>query len=166
LTDSGHYRDRNPASQQAPQYRRVLSFWPQVLETLRSEAPSDSAAVEAAFRRGLQEAGYVEGQNVHIAFRWADGQFARLPALASDLVDRRVAVIVAAGGEVTASAAKAATTTIPHRLHHRCRRGKDRPRRQPEPARRQRDRRDLIHSPLSWRRNVWSCCATWCRAPP
>ena len=84
-----------------------------VIGFLSSRSASDSASVEAAFRLGLQEAGYVEGQNVHIAFRWADGQFARLPALAADLVARRPTVIVAAGGEVTASVAKTATTTIP-----------------------------------------------------
>ena len=84
-----------------------------VIGFLSSRSASDSASVEAAFRRGLQEAGYVEGQNVHIAFRWADGQFARLPTLAADLVARRPTVIVAVGGEVTASVAKTATTTIP-----------------------------------------------------
>ena len=84
-----------------------------VIGFLSSRSASDSASVESAFRQGLREAGYVEGQNVHIAFRWADGQYARLPALANDLVDRGVTIIVSAGGEVTASAAKATTTTIP-----------------------------------------------------
>ena len=84
-----------------------------VIGFLSSRSPSESASAEAAFREGLKEAGYIEGQNLHIAFRWADGQFARLPPLAEALVDLRVAVIVAVGGVNTAFAAKSATATIP-----------------------------------------------------
>ena len=73
----------------------------------------DSEHLVAAFREGLGEAGFVEGQSVAIEFRWADGQYDRLPALAADLVSRRVAVLVGLGGDVSAVAAKRATATIP-----------------------------------------------------
>ena len=84
-----------------------------VIGYLGSESPELYASRLAAFREGLAEAGYVEGRNVTIEFRWADGQYSRLPALAKELANRQVAVIVAPGGAEVALAAKSATTTIP-----------------------------------------------------
>jgi putative ABC transport system substrate-binding protein len=84
-----------------------------VIGFLSSRSPGESASVVGGFREGLKEAGYAEGRNVHIAFRWAEGGYDRLPALAAELVDIRVTVILAAGGTQTGLAAKAATSTIP-----------------------------------------------------
>jgi putative ABC transport system substrate-binding protein len=82
-----------------------------VIGFLSSRSPGESLV--AAFRKGLSEAGFVEGQNAVIAFRWAEGHYERLSELASDLVGMRVAVIFAAGGPPSVVAAKAATSTIP-----------------------------------------------------
>jgi putative tryptophan/tyrosine transport system substrate-binding protein len=84
-----------------------------VIGYLHSASPEPYSSMMAAFRHGLAEAGYVDGQNVTIDYRWAEGQFDHLPALAAELVAHRPAVLVAAGGDVSAVAAKAATTTVP-----------------------------------------------------
>jgi len=84
-----------------------------VIGFLNSRSAGEAAGVVAEFHQGLREAGFVEGQNVAIEYRWAEGHYDRLPGLASDLVRRQVAVIAAGGGSVVVIAAKAATATIP-----------------------------------------------------
>ena len=87
-----------------------------VIGFLGGFAPSMNAQIEleqAAFRRGLSETGFVEGQNVVIEYRWAEGRYDRLPSLAADLVAHKVDVIVTIGGTPPALVAKDATATIP-----------------------------------------------------
>ena len=97
----------------------MAAAWPRsaraqqaVIGFMSSRSPEDSVDVVAAFRRGLGDRGLIEGQNVVIEFRWARGEYARLPALAAELVSRPVGALVAAGPPA-AYAAKAATSTVP-----------------------------------------------------
>jgi putative ABC transport system substrate-binding protein len=84
-----------------------------VIGFMSSRSPQDSDYLVEAYRRGLKDGGFVEGQNVRIEFRWAHGDYTRLPELAVDLVNRRVNVIAAVGGDPSPRAAKRATSTIP-----------------------------------------------------
>ena len=84
-----------------------------VIGYLSARSPEDTAHLVEAFRKGLSEAGFVEGQNVTVEYRWARGQQDRLPDLAADLVRKPVTVLVSTGGEAAALAAKGKTSTIP-----------------------------------------------------
>jgi putative ABC transport system substrate-binding protein len=112
-----------------------------VIGFLNVVSPDGFAEPLRGFRQGLKESGYIEGENVTIEYRWADNQTDRLPALAADLVRRRVAVIAAAGGPAAVFAAKGATTTTPIVFIV----GDD-PR-------------------LSWRQSGWNFCVSWYRGP-
>ena len=110
-----------------------------VIGLLSSGPHGANAALLAAFRQGLSDIGYVEGQNLAIEYRWAEGHYDRLPALAADLVGRQVDVIIAMGSTPAALAATNATSTIP--IVFLVLPGRVRPRNQSRAIRRQRDRR-------------------------
>jgi putative ABC transport system substrate-binding protein len=95
-----------------PVVARAQSTMP-VIGFLHSGSSGPNTSYSDAFRRGLGEMGYAQGRNLQIEYRWAEGQFDRLPSLAADLVRRTVAVLVAGGGTVSVLAAKHATSTIP-----------------------------------------------------
>jgi putative ABC transport system substrate-binding protein len=95
-----------------PVVARAQSAMP-VVGTLKGVSAAQWADRMTGFHRGLGETGFVEGRNVTVEYRWADGQFERLPAMAADLVDRKVSVIFASAGDVAIRAAIAATKTIP-----------------------------------------------------
>ena len=100
----------------AAAWPRIAGAQQQTIPTigfLHSASRTQYAHLLAAFLHGLEREGYVEGRNVHIEYRWAEGRYDRLPTLAAELVSLKVAVIAAAGGEPSPLAAKAATSTIP-----------------------------------------------------
>ncbi len=96
-----------------PRFARAQQKALPVIGYLSSNSPEVAAPALAGFRQGLSGAGYVEGQNVAIEYRWAGGSYDRLPAFAADLVGRKVDIIVATGGPAPALAAKSATSAIP-----------------------------------------------------
>jgi putative ABC transport system substrate-binding protein len=118
----------------------------------------ERAPYVAPFQQGLKEAGFIEGQNVAVEYRWAQGHYDRLPELVTDLVGRKVDVIAATGGEPSPQIAKAATQTIPKRRPRQGRLGSE-----PQPT------AMSLASPYLVRPRSLSgcnCYTSWCRRPP
>ena len=115
-----------------------------VIGFLNALGQNDAPNLPAAFRRGLGEAGYVDGRNVAIEYLFAENRLDRLPALAADLIGRKVNVITATGGGASILAAMKATKNHSDRVHNRRRSGPALLRREPQPAGRQRHRRKFL----------------------
>ena len=113
-----------------------------VVGFLHSASRTSYVSLVDAFREGLKETGYVEGQNVAIEYRWAENEIARLPTLAAELVQRPISVLVAGGSPVSALSAKIANREHPDRLHQCCRSRGNRIGIKLQPARRKRYRLD------------------------
>ena len=146
-----------PLAARAQQTMPVLGF-------LGALSPEGFNEPMRGFRQGLRESGFIEAENLRIEYRWAENQIDRLPALAADLVSRRVAAIATVGGPPSIRAAKAATATIPVvfitgddpiRLGYVT----------ISPGLRATSQESVFSMP-SWRRNVWHSCVSWCPLPP
>jgi len=132
----------------------AAALWPLAAHPQQSSAPTVGFLISASaigYERvigpvleGLAEAGYVDGKNLTIEYRWADYHYDRLPILAAELVDRKVAVVFTTGSIVSALAAKSATSHYSDRLRKRQRSGEIWTRGQPQPTKRQCHRRDLL----------------------
>jgi putative ABC transport system substrate-binding protein len=110
----------------------AIATWPLTLRAqqpnllvgfLSSRSPEESRDLVDAFRGGLKDGGFAEGQNATVEYRWAHGDYTRLPALAHELVSQKVALIAAVGGDPSPLAAKAATSNDPNRVRGRQRSG-------------------------------------------
>ena len=112
-----------------------------VIGFLSTCSSDESAYLTAAFRRGLAETGHIEGKNLAVEYRWAEGQYGRLPVLAAELVHQPVAVLSAVGGDASALAAKSASSTDPHCIRARNRPGQVRAGDDVQPPGRQPNRR-------------------------